>query len=175
MAYRLIKGALKLIVALRRRGARRRLALLARDADLFRRRAARAFGRDAGLARRLRRAAHLRRDDERRDARALGWLHASERLYQMEIQRRVGQGRIAEIAGPDLIGVDRFIRTLGFYRLAESSFAALSPVAGAAAGLCRRRQRVPRHATTTPAAGIHDPRRQAGALEAGRLARSGAS
>jgi penicillin G amidase len=63
--------------------------------------------------------------------RALGWLHASERLYQMEIQRRVGQGRIAEIAGPDLIGVDRFIRTLGFYRLAESSFAALSPFAQA--------------------------------------------
>src|SRR5277367_3988000 len=63
--------------------------------------------------------------------RALGWLHASERLYQMEIQRRVGQGRIAEIAGPDLIGVDRFIRTLGLYRLAESSFAALSPFAQA--------------------------------------------
>jgi penicillin amidase len=63
--------------------------------------------------------------------RALGWLHASERLYQMEIQRRVGQGRIAEIAGPDLIGVDRFIRTLGFYRQAESSLAALSPFAQA--------------------------------------------
>ena len=63
--------------------------------------------------------------------RALGWLHASERLYQMEIQRRAGQGRLAEIAGPDLIGVDRFIRTLGLYRLAESSFAALSPDAQA--------------------------------------------
>src|SRR5208282_66028 len=49
----------------------------------------------------------------------------------MEIQRRVGQGRIAEIAGPDLVGVDRFIRTLDVYRLAESSFAALSPWAQA--------------------------------------------
>ncbi len=64
-------------------------------------------------------------------ARALGYVHASERLYQMEIQRRVGQGRIAEIAGPDLVGVDRFIRTLDFYRLAQSSFAALSPWAQA--------------------------------------------
>ena len=64
-------------------------------------------------------------------ARALGYIHASERLYQMEIQRRAGQGRIAEIAGPDLVGVDRLIRTLGFYRLAESSFAALSPWAQA--------------------------------------------
>ena len=33
-------------------------------------------------------------------ARALGYLHASERLFQMEIQRRVGQGRIAEIQRP---------------------------------------------------------------------------
>ncbi len=64
-------------------------------------------------------------------ARALGYVHASERLYQMETQRRVGQGRIAEIAGPDLVGVDRLIRTLDFYRLAESSFAALSPWAQA--------------------------------------------
>ncbi len=60
-------------------------------------------------------------------ARALGYLHASERLYQMEINRRAGQGRVAEIAGPDLVGVDRFIRTLGLYPLAQSSFAALSP------------------------------------------------
>jgi len=64
-------------------------------------------------------------------ARALGYIHASERLYQMEIQRRVAQGRIAEIAGPDVVGVDRFIRTLDFYRLSESSFAALSPWAQA--------------------------------------------
>ena len=60
-------------------------------------------------------------------ARALGYLHASERLFQMEIQRRVGQGRIAEIQGADLLGVDKYIRTLGFYREAESSFSALSP------------------------------------------------
>ena len=49
-------------------------------------------------------------------ARALGYLHASERLYQMEINRRVGQGRLAEIAGADCVSVDKFIRTLGFYR-----------------------------------------------------------
>jgi penicillin amidase len=64
-------------------------------------------------------------------ARALGYVHASERLYQMEIQRRAGQGRLAEILGPDFVGVDRFIRTLGFPRLAESSVKALSPWAQA--------------------------------------------
>ena len=60
-------------------------------------------------------------------ARALGYLHASERLFQMELQRRVGQGRLAEVFGADRLDVDKFIRTLGFYREAESSFAALSP------------------------------------------------
>jgi penicillin amidase len=60
-------------------------------------------------------------------ARALGYVHASERMFQMDILRRVGQGRMAEIRGADLLPVDRFIRTLGFYREAETSFSALSP------------------------------------------------
>jgi penicillin G amidase len=60
-------------------------------------------------------------------ARTLGYLHASERMFQMDIMRRVGQGRMAEIRGDDLLGVDKFIRTLGFYREAESGFSALSP------------------------------------------------
>ena len=60
-------------------------------------------------------------------ARALGYLHASERMFQMDILRRVGQGRMAEIRGADLLPVDKFIRTLGFYREAETSFSALSP------------------------------------------------
>jgi penicillin amidase len=60
-------------------------------------------------------------------ARALGYLHASERMFQMDIVRRVGQGRMSEIRGSDLLPVDKFIRTLGFYREAETSFSALSP------------------------------------------------
>jgi penicillin amidase len=60
---------------------------------------------------------------------ALGYVHASERLFQMEMQRRAGQGRLAEILGPDMLGVDRFTRTLGLYRLAQSSVDALSPEA----------------------------------------------
>ncbi len=60
-------------------------------------------------------------------ARALGYLHASERMFQMDILRRVGQGRMAEIRGADLLPVDKFIRTVGFYREAASSFSALSP------------------------------------------------
>ena len=60
-------------------------------------------------------------------ARALGYVHASERLFQMEMQRRAGQGRLSEMAGHSMLGTDKYIRTLGLYRLAQTSFAALSP------------------------------------------------
>lgn len=62
-------------------------------------------------------------------ARALGYVHASERLFQMEMQRRAGQGRLSEVIGSDMLGVDKFIRTLGLYGLAESSAASMSPEA----------------------------------------------
>ena len=62
-------------------------------------------------------------------ARALGYVHAGERLFQMEMQRRAGQGRLSEVAGSDTLGIDKFTRTLGLYYLAESGFNAMSPEA----------------------------------------------
>ena len=62
-------------------------------------------------------------------ARALGYAHASERLFQMEMQRRAGQGRLAEVVGPSTLNMDKFTRTLNLYPLAASSFDALSPYA----------------------------------------------
>ncbi len=62
-------------------------------------------------------------------ARALGYIHASERLFQMEMQRRAGQGRLSELVGVDMLGFDKFTRTLGLYALAQSSYAAMSPEA----------------------------------------------
>lgn len=56
---------------------------------------------------------------------ALGWIHAQDRLWQMETQRRAGAGRLAEIVGEAGLKNDRFMRTLGLYRLAENSFSAL--------------------------------------------------
>jgi len=70
---------------------------------------------------------HIFAADFDQATRALGYLHASERLLQMEIQRRAGAGRLAEMLGPDLVRVDRFIRTLGFASQAQSSLAALKP------------------------------------------------
>ncbi|MFY9552558.1 MAG: penicillin acylase family protein, partial [Thermoanaerobaculia bacterium] len=56
----------------------------------------------------------------------LGYVHARDRLWQMEFQRRAGSGRLAEILGERLVPADRFLRTIGFRRTAEAEWAALS-------------------------------------------------
>jgi penicillin amidase len=48
---------------------------------------------------------------------ALGYVHAQERLWQMELNRRTAHGRLAEIFGPVALSSDQFIRTLGFSRI----------------------------------------------------------
>jgi penicillin amidase len=53
---------------------------------------------------------------------ALGYLHASERSWQMEINRRLASGRLSEILGKDTLDIDRFIRTLGIKHAAEQQF-----------------------------------------------------
>ena len=53
---------------------------------------------------------------------ALGYLHASERSWQMEINRRLASGRLSEILGSDTLSIDRYIRTLGIKRAAENQF-----------------------------------------------------
>ena len=60
---------------------------------------------------------------------ALGYLHASERLFQMEAGLRLGRGRAAETFGPEFLEIDKFTRTLGVYRRAEASAVALPPAA----------------------------------------------
>jgi len=52
---------------------------------------------------------------------ALGWLHAQDRIWQMDTQRRVASGRLAELIGDRGVASDRFIRSLGLGRLAEES------------------------------------------------------
>ena len=53
---------------------------------------------------------------------ALGYLHATERSWQMEMNRRIASGRLSEILGSETINIDRFIRTLGVKRAAEQQF-----------------------------------------------------
>ena len=53
---------------------------------------------------------------------ALGYLHATERSWQLEMNRRIASGRLSEILGSETINIDRFIRTLGIKRAAEQQF-----------------------------------------------------
>ncbi len=50
---------------------------------------------------------------------AFGYIHASERLFQMEILKRVIGGRLAELLGADLVKTDKLFRSLGFRRNSE--------------------------------------------------------
>ncbi len=57
---------------------------------------------------------------------ALGYVHAQDRMWQMEFQRRVGAGRLSEILGESTLNADKFLRTLGMYRAAETAWPALN-------------------------------------------------
>ncbi len=48
---------------------------------------------------------------------ALGYAHAQDRLWQMEMNRHIGAGRLAELFGPASLDTDRFLRTLGIHRI----------------------------------------------------------
>ncbi|MGH2538359.1 MAG: penicillin acylase family protein [Candidatus Promineifilaceae bacterium] len=51
-----------------------------------------------------------------------GFVHAQDRLWQMELNRRLANGMLAAILGPAALPTDRLTRTLGFRRLAEASW-----------------------------------------------------
>lgn len=61
--------------------------------------------------------------------RGLGFVHAQDRLWQMELMRRAGQGRLSEIFGERTLDADIFLRTLDLAGHAERSFESFPPEA----------------------------------------------
>jgi penicillin amidase len=53
---------------------------------------------------------------------ALGFVHAQDRLWQMEFNRRLAAGRLAEVLGAAALPTDRFLRTLGVQRAAQAIY-----------------------------------------------------
>jgi len=49
----------------------------------------------------------------------LGYLHAQDRLFQMDLMRRIGEGRLSELFGKDLVKTDKLFRSLGISRQAK--------------------------------------------------------
>jgi penicillin amidase len=53
---------------------------------------------------------------------ALGYAHAQDRLFQMDLTRRLGSGRLSEIIGPATLATDQFMRKLGLERVARANY-----------------------------------------------------
>ncbi|MGM0946040.1 MAG: penicillin acylase family protein [Bacteroidota bacterium] len=68
---------------------------------------------------------HIYGQNEKDTYHALGYLHAQDRLFQMEMMRRVGTGTLAELLGEELVDIDRFFRTLGIPAYASITTAQL--------------------------------------------------
>src|SRR5262245_9010196 len=56
-----------------------------------------------------------------------GWVHAQDRLFQMDVSRRTADGTLAELLGTGALPQDVQLRTIGLHRAAERSWQALSP------------------------------------------------
>lgn len=56
---------------------------------------------------------------------ALGFVHAQDRLWQMDMSRHIAAGRLSEIVGAAGLETDRFLRTLGVRRAAEANLRAM--------------------------------------------------
>ncbi len=62
---------------------------------------------------------------------AQGYVHASERMWQMEVWRHISAGRLAELFGAGQLDTDKFIRTLGWHVAAQRDLDAMGSEARA--------------------------------------------
>ena len=68
---------------------------------------------------------HIRAANQTDMYRALGYVQAQDRLFQMEIMRRLARGELAEVLGPKLIDTDKLFRSLRIRERAASYVAEL--------------------------------------------------
>lgn len=72
---------------------------------------------------------HVFATSERDALFAQGFVHASHRLWQLELLRRTARGRLAELFGEPALEADRLVRTLDLWGAARSSVSSLGPYA----------------------------------------------
>ena len=56
---------------------------------------------------------HIYAQNELDAFRTLGYVHAQDRLWQMEVLRRIGTGRLSEVFGSTMLKTDKFFLSLG--------------------------------------------------------------
>ena len=75
--------------------------------------------------------AHITADTSHDLFMAQGYVHAQERMWQMEVWRHISSGRLSELFGASQVDTDSFIRTLGWRQAAENDLQGLTPEARA--------------------------------------------
>ena len=70
---------------------------------------------------------HIRAATNEDGAAALGWVHARDRLFAMDLMRRAASGRVSELAGPRALPLDRTMRVLGLQIRSLEQLASLPP------------------------------------------------
>ncbi|MBU3010737.1 penicillin acylase family protein [Polaribacter vadi] len=68
---------------------------------------------------------HINAQNQKDAYLALGYIHAQDRLWQMELIRRIAPGRLSEIFGKDLVSTDVFFSGLGIEEAADKTIASL--------------------------------------------------
>ncbi|HTO71653.1 MAG TPA: penicillin acylase family protein [Myxococcota bacterium] len=125
---RLAAGAVAAVLALSAAGAAVVLALAGRDpgppaaGEL----AVSGLGAAARIVRDPFGIPHVQAESANDAFLALGFAHAQDRLWQMEVLRRSARGRLAEALGPRALDADRLARTLGFGAAADDEARHLS-------------------------------------------------
>ena len=70
---------------------------------------------------------HIAAESEEDALFALGFVHAQDRMWQMEMNRRIGAGRLAEVLGSAALDTDRLLRVLGLHHRAKASLGHFRP------------------------------------------------
>jgi penicillin amidase len=74
---------------------------------------------------------HIRANSVEDMVEAQGYVMAQDRLWQMDLLRRVARGQLSEILGPATVNVDKRFRTMGFSRAADRDLGLMDPASRA--------------------------------------------
>ena len=69
---------------------------------------------------------HIYAQNEKDAFTVLGYVHAQDRLWQMELLRRVGKGGLSEVFGRDLVKTDKFFLSLGIDEASQKTVSRLN-------------------------------------------------
>ncbi|MGB5691478.1 MAG: penicillin acylase family protein [Flavobacteriaceae bacterium] len=70
---------------------------------------------------------HIFSNSEEDAVRILGYVHAQDRLWQMELLRRIAKGQLSEVFGRDLVSTDKFFLSLGIDDATQKTVSQLEP------------------------------------------------